>query len=269
MPNVGITRSAQQWRSFKTDIERAMDAAPLMTAHPEDTLVLAGPPHTPEGDTIEGLSVLGMLQMFNVASASPTTPLLSLGSNRQYYTKAKAQNTVTLAKLLFNRGNLLYKLYENVIAFLGSGGVGSGDIDAGIQFLREMDEPALTAQGNSLFMCDLDSPIFGLPFGLCILFRTKIGVPIGGMYLERCIIQTWNLAFAAGQNVVAENCAILFDRPVPFDPEDIFGYDNDETRRGIQAYIDQGAEGVGDVIGGLGTNKDHASGATLPLPTSA
>jgi len=256
----GITRAASSWRAFKSDIERAMDAAPLMTAHPEDTLVLAGPPHIPEGNTIEGLSVLGMLQMFNVASASPTTPLLALGSNRQFYSKAKAQNSVTLAKLLFNRGNLLYKLYENVIAFLGGGGTGT-DMDAGIQFLRDMDEPALAPESESLFMCDLDSPLFGLPFGLCVLFRTKIGVPIGGMYLERCTIQTWNLAFASGQNVVAENCAIIFDRPKPYDPENITGWEDEESRAGLQAYIDSESPDVrgDDIIGGLGTNFDHAT----------
>jgi hypothetical protein len=222
-------------------------------------LVLAGPPHPPEEGYLNSLTVLGMLQLFNIASASPTTPLLALGSNRQFYTKAKAQNTVTLAKLLFNRGNLLYKLYENVIAFLGGGGATS-DPATGNAILRSLDLPALAPNTDSLFMCDLDSPIFGLPFGLCVLFRTKVGVPIGGMYLERCTIQTWNLAFAAGQNVVAENAAILFDHPTPYDTLDTRGRDPEGQSETLRAYIDEGASiGAGAIAGSIGTNKDHAA----------
>ena len=248
MANVGVTTVAEHWRAFKDDIERALDAAPLLTAHPEDTLVLAGPPHSPGEGSLNDLVVLGMLQMFNIASASPTTPLLALGSNRQFYSKAKAQNQVTLAKLLFNQGNLLYKLYQNVVEYLADPAAGDGDISSGEAILRKIDEPALSPNSNSKFMCDLDSPIFGLPFGLCVLFRTKVGLPIGGMYLERCTIQTWNLAFASGQNVVAENCAILFDRPVPFEPVNdvddannyLSGWDSidDEQRQSLREYAE-------------------------------
>ena len=42
--SLGITKGVTSWRSQRNNVERHMDNAAYTSAHPDDTLVLAGPP---------------------------------------------------------------------------------------------------------------------------------------------------------------------------------------------------------------------------------
>ena len=44
---LGVTKGIEGWNSQKNNVERLMDNASYTSAHPDDTLVLAGPPRFP------------------------------------------------------------------------------------------------------------------------------------------------------------------------------------------------------------------------------
>ena len=126
-------------------------------------------------------------------------------------------------------------------------------LEEGLSIVRDIDEPAFQPQSDSKFMLNLDSPIFGFPIGLGVLFRTKLGLPIGGIYMERAFIQNWSVSFASGQNVVAENVNLIMDRIVPFEPstseEDgqrANGWDdiNEENRKKLVTYANDNRNSV-------------------------
>jgi len=189
MPIPVITTSAATWAFQQNNIERLMDHAALTSAHPDDTLILAGPArygtyqtagNVTEQDTIleGGLLPIGMVQSFNAMLQKPTQPMQAIGSGRMFFVSGKAQGNAQIARLF--------------------------------------DDKASISKDSTFFM-NLDSELFLIPFGLACFFRDKIHNKLGAFYLELCALNSYNIAFNAGQNMILENVSMLFDRALPMD----------------------------------------------------
>ena len=203
---------AQSWRFQQTYIERLMDHNALTSAHPDDTLILAGPPRylvkDPEG-LFNKLLPIGMVQQMQVTQQKPTTPMQAIGSGRLFYVSGKAQGTASMARLFVNGRNLLRALYTNAVV-------------SGID-VTKFDDPAAFRDPNSKFYANLDSELFLIPFGIAVFFRDKIHNEIAAFYLELCQINTWAIAIGAGQNMILENVNMLFDRLRPISTRGVGG----------------------------------------------
>ena len=104
---------------------------------------------------------------------------------------------------LFVKGNNLLKALHN------------NAIDAGIAAGKgDMDEHAY-AEGNKNYLVNLDSELFLVPFGLQVIFRDKAHNPLGGFYMELCVINSFAMGVQAGQNMIMENVTGLCDRILP------------------------------------------------------
>jgi len=195
--------SATDWKFQNSYIERLMDHAALTAAHPDDTLILAGPPRmvsqspTPSW---EKMLPIGMVQQMQVTMQKPTVPAMAIGSGRGFYLSGKAQGTASIARLFVNGRNLLRALLSNAVV-------------AGIDVTKFDDKAG--ANLDAKFFTNLDSELFLIPFGMAVLFRDKIHNDLGAFYLELCMINTWSLAVGAGQNMIMENVNMLFDRAMP------------------------------------------------------
>jgi hypothetical protein len=195
--------NATDWKFQNSYIERLMDHAALTAAHPDDTLILAGPPRFyQQGNkiTFEEMLPIGMVQQMQVTMQKPTVPAMAIGSGRGFYLSGKAQGTASIARLFVNGRNLLRALMSNAIV-------------AGIN-VTKFDDIAGAVE-DAKFFTNLDSELFLIPFGMAVLFRDKVHNDLGAFYLELCMINTWSIAVGAGQNMIMENVNMLFDRAMP------------------------------------------------------
>ena len=206
-----VTTGQNLWTFQDAYVERLMDNSALTSAHPDDTLVLAGParlantnlPLVGSPDGGGALLAIGMLQNFSAQQVKPTTPVMSIGSGRSSFVSGKAQTQWNMVRLFLNGRNLLRVLYTQAV-------------QAGIDVSKFDDPAAAGATGNdNQYFVNLDSELFLIPFGLAIMFRDKLHNNIGAFYMELCTINQWGIGFAAGQSFMAENVAGLADRVLP------------------------------------------------------
>jgi len=225
-PAIGITKGIGNWKTQSHSVERFTDNAAYTSGHPDDTLVLAGPPRYLDSDQGDGgepwqsLLAIGMIQGFQFNSQKPTQPLQAIGSGRTYFVSGKSQTTWRIGRLFCNGRNLLRVLYHNAVA----GGVKVQDFD---------DIPARDT--NDIYYANLDSELYYVPFGIAAIFKDKIQDLIGAVYLELCMIQSYGIGFNAGQAMIMEDVNGMCDRVLPFRPTAIST--NKEFRQTIDTVI--------------------------------
>lgn len=211
---IGITKGINTWSFQDHYVERVMDNSAYTAAHPDDTLVLAGPARKntlkKASDTtgIGSLLAIGMLQAVQFTSTKPTQPMMAIGSGRSFYVSGKSQTQWTIGRLFVNGRNLLRALYHNARA----ANINVEDFD---------DAPARSV--SSKYYINLDSELYLIPFGLACLIRDKSHGAVGGFYAELCMITSYAMGFNAGQNLMLENVTGLADRLLPFnDADDLY-----------------------------------------------
>lgn len=234
---IGVTKGLTTWRFSDQNVERLMDNAAYSAAHPDDTLVLAGPARKQlAGDSgangKKTLLAIGMLQGVQFSQTKPTQPMLAIGSGRSFFVSGKSQTQWSIARLWVNGRNLLRVLYHN-----------ARQVDAAVD---TFDDPAALS-GSHQFYTNLDSELFYVPFGLGTIIRSKSHDFICAFYAELSMITSWSMGVNAGQNMVMENVTGLSDRILPWSPADeatnggadqktldaILGFtDNSENKRG-------------------------------------
>lgn len=208
---LGITRNLESWRFQDQYVERVMDNAAYTSAHPDDTLVLAGPARvdtvdasSASGTSIQSLLAIGMLQNVQFSQQKNTTPVQAIGSGRSFFVSGKAQGQGSMQRLFVNGRNLLRVLYHN----------------ARTRSLpvEQLDDPAARSV-QSKYYINLDSELYLIPFGLGTVFRTKAHEFVGGFYAELTMISQYTVSFQAGANMIAEQVVFMFDRLMPFGEE--------------------------------------------------
>jgi hypothetical protein len=197
-----LTKNVDTWVFQESYVERVMDNAAYTSAHPDDTLVMAGPARkTSLARGFENLLAIGMLQAVNFTQTKPTQPMMAIGSGRSFYVSGKAQTQWTMGRLFVNGRNLLRVLYHNAIA----GGIDPSQFD---DVATDPDKPQ--------YFINLDSELFLIPFGLGSVFRDKIHDYVGGFFAELSMITSYAVGWNAGQNLILENVSGLSDRLLPF-----------------------------------------------------
>lgn len=200
---LGVVKNFDTWKFQESYVERVMDNAAYTAAHPDDTLVLAGPARKSglkEGGA-RSLLAIGMLQAVSFSQTKPTQPMMAIGSGRSFYVSGKAQTQWTMGRLFVNGRNMLRVLYHNAIA----GGVNPAAFD-----------DVATDLSNPQYFINLDSELFLVPMGLGSVFRDKTHGYCGGFYAELCMITSYAIAWNAGQNLILENVSGMADRLLPF-----------------------------------------------------
>lgn len=224
---LGITKGLLNWKSQDQSVERFTDNAAYTSAHPDDTLVLAGLPRlvdVRDGNAESGsksLLAIGMLQGFQFSSQKPTQPIQAIGSGRLFFVSGKSQTQWNIGRLFCNGRNLNRALYHSAVA---------SNINP--QFF---DDPAVRNNRQDMYYINLDSELFYLPFGLCSIFRDKAKDLIGGVYLELAIIQSYSVGFNAGQNMILESVSGMCDRVMPYAPSNLMV--SMEGRRSLDVAI--------------------------------
>ena len=226
---IGVTKGVLNWEFQSNYVERVMDNAAYQAAHPDDTLVLAGPAryHTigsgSETSGIASLLAIGMIQSVQFTQTKPTQPMMAIGSGRSFFVSGKAQTQWNMGRLFVNGRNLLRVLYHNAVA---------NQLD-----IKLFDDPA-AAEVDSNFFINLDSELYYIPFGLCCFFRNKLHDFLGGFYSELMMINSFSLGFNAGQNMILENVSGVADRLLPMNLSSIAGAKAPIPRTTVDAILD-------------------------------
>lgn len=229
---IGITTGVDSWKFQDNYVEREMDNAAYTAAHPDDTLVLAGPPRKA---TIGGgnsrnspgsLLAIGMLQSIQFTQSKPTQPMMAIGSGRSFFVSGKAQTQWTIARLFVNGRNLLRVLYHNAVNSTGMD-------------VSKFDDPA-AKQAKSNFFINLDSELYYIPFGMAAFFRNKAHDLVGSFYAELNMINSYAVGVTAGQNMILENVSGMADRLLPLEMSTIAGAPSNQQGQGAvpRATID-------------------------------
>lgn len=212
---IGVTQGLNTWRMQQHHVERMLDNAPSDNAHPDDTLLLAGPARRGVISTGVGgkrtLRALGMAQSFSLSSQASVMPLMAIGSGRSFFLRGKSQSQWTMSRVLMNGRNLLRALYHTAV-------------QAGIRPSRFDDAAALeSTQYPSQFFINLDSELFYIPIGMAMVMRTKAHALVGACYAELMMISSWGIQVQSGQAMIAESVQGLCDRVVAYLPSDDLG----------------------------------------------
>ncbi len=224
---LNVTNSLQNWQFQKSHIERNMDSSAYESAHPDDTLILAGPARLVDIDLSRtgvtsdqvGLNVqgnqsgvtllpIGMVQSVTWSTSKPTQPLMAIGSGRTFFSSGKSQTSWSMARLMSNGRNLLHVLYHAAK-------------DKGID-VSQFDDPAGVTNGAQ-FLTNLDSELYHIPFGIGMLFRNKVHDWVGAFYGEACMIGSYSVGLNAGSSVVMEQVNGVCDRMLPMSLASISG----------------------------------------------
>lgn len=230
---IGITTGVESWKFQDNYVEREMDNAAYSAAHPDDTLVLAGPPRkgtvVPNAASVAAekgtLLAIGMLQSVQFTQTKPTQPMMAIGSGRSFFVSGKAQTQWTIARLFVNGRNLLRVLYHNAVK-------------GGIQ-VQNFDDPAAKSATSNFFI-NLDSELYYVPFGLACFFRNKSHDLVGSFYAELAMINSYAVSANAGQNMILENVSGLADRLLPLELADVATGGGKIPRSTVDALLDFG-----------------------------
>lgn len=208
---LGITRSLQTWNFNSHHVERMLDNATYDAAHPDDTLILAGPARRKMAQIGPGagrtLRALGMFQTFAMNSQAPIQPMMAIGSARSFFLRGKSQSSWSIQRVMINGLNLLRALYHNAV-------------EAGVDVTQFDDPAAFEGAPQSQFFINLDSELYYIPVGLGVLMRTKSHTLVGGCYLELCLVGSWGAQIAGGQAYIVESVSGFCDRILPFQASD-------------------------------------------------
>lgn len=197
-----ITSNINNWKVSEHNVERLTDNIPFTSAHPDDTLVLVGPPRYSQlNGSQDGLYAIGMLQQFNYSQSRGLQPMQAIGSGRAFFVTGKSTIQFQIGRLFVKGKNLMRALYENAKS---QGGL---PIDTNGAF---GERPI--AENVPNFATNLDSPLFLVPFGLCVIYRDRSNAPLGGVYLENCMLSSFQSSIMAGQTNIMESVNGMGDR---------------------------------------------------------
>ena len=197
----GITKNFNSWNVSENNVERLTDNIPFTTAHPDDTLVMVGPPRYSQQIEPTKLYAVGMLQAFNYSQSRGLQPMQAIGSGRAFFVAGKSTVQFSIQRLFVKGKNLLRALYENA--------KDQGNLE--ITKTDAFGERPIAA-GTPNFAINLDSPLFLVPFGLCIIYRDRSNSPLGGLYIENCMLANYSSAVQAGQTTILEQVSGMGDR---------------------------------------------------------
>lgn len=252
---LGVVKNFDTWKFQESYVERVMDNAAYTAAHPDDTLVMAGPARKhalKEGGAANTLAI-GMLQAVNFTQTKPTQPMMAIGSGRSFYVSGKAQTQWTMGRLFVNGRNLLRVLYHNAVL---------GGVDP-----SQFDDPSTdSSKTGQKFYINLDSELYLVPFGLCTVFRDKTHGYCGGFYAELSILTSYAIGWNAGQNLILENVSGMADRLLPFGADTPGGVRPNAAGNGIQKTdLDK----ILNFIDGTETDIENSDATATPGVTDA
>lgn len=182
-----------------------------LSATPDTTAIFGGPARFSAiaSKGTGALLPIGLVSNLNLNSGVGVIRMFEIGSNRSFFTRGKAQPSLTFGRMLADQKNIISTLLANAA---------NGDL-----FLNDGGTKAPGAQGGlSDIMMNLDSEYTNIPFGMLMVLKTKgsnsqsnRGKVLSAIYLESCMMEGYSFGIDSAAPVIQEGISIQFDRIVP------------------------------------------------------
>jgi hypothetical protein len=176
------------------------------SASPDSTLLLAGPARfSAISSPTVSLTPIGLVDGIGIQQNPSLSRLYEIGSNRSFFTRGKTVSSVSFSKMLADQANILAACTQN-------------------SYKPVTDSTGTKAPGNNTnpeIQMNLDSEVFGVPFGLLLVFKSRGGDDSGtgkiltAIYLENCMFANYSFSISSGQPVIMDSVAMEYDRTVP------------------------------------------------------
>lgn len=198
--------TAWDWKGsyVSTLAEDGLERFSQFSASPDTTMLYAGPARFTglSGNAAE-LVPIGLADQISIQSNPSVARLFEIGSNRSFFTRGKTAHAMSLGRMLCDQQNLLAVLTQN-----------------SYRPNLSQNSPE-SASPNTDIMMNIDSEIFGVPFGLMMLMKTRGGNTNGegkiltAIYLEYAMLGGYQFQISSGSPVIVETVPIEFDRILP------------------------------------------------------
>lgn len=162
---------------------------------------------------------IGVVENANLGSVRELRRIAEIGSKRFHFVSGRTRSQVSIARVLFHGPSLLRVLYAYVDRErFDIGGKWSSLLTEADRLFPDIDNTKITkAPGYADFFCNLDSPLFDIPFGLLFYMEDSKGQPYGAFYCKEAYINSHQMNIGASATVIAEGVTVQFDEMVPID----------------------------------------------------
>ena len=199
--------------------EFGMERFNLLSATPDSTAVLAGPPRFSGYESHADLVPIGLMENISISQNGQLAQLYEIGSNRSFFTRGKTACSLGIQQMLADIPSLLNVLTRISRQHMTAAGLsiyGSGGNE---------DLASAAAGGNGNVWLNLDSELTNVPFGMLLLFKTRghgageaaNGRVLAAVYLENVMLSSIDFGFASSQPTMMQGVSAAFDRVVPVD----------------------------------------------------
>ncbi|OUO53283.1 hypothetical protein B5F76_05765 [Desulfovibrio sp. An276] len=193
-------------------VEHFHDTSQLTFIHPDDCLIVAGPPRLNLATGSDSFHTIGFVNAFQYTETRSVQPLKAIGSRRHVFGITNAPVQISMSRMMIVGRNLLNSFYAN--ASFGQDVTNRNskyDIKAGSE--------------EGTWWTNLEEDVFRVPFGLGVIWdapatlassSTSSRSHAAAEYFEVCTLVNRSQAIQSGQAVLMENVSMMADRVVPW-----------------------------------------------------
>jgi len=202
----------EQWEDSRVQ-KLTSDTGDFVSA--ESTLIVSGPP-TYAGDEQELIPV-GLVQNATITQNKQIQQLHEVGSRQMFTVPGRTFASVGIARVLFDGPSLLFAL----TSYYSGADVVIPNIAAGASNTEKPAVPypepsagktkvteSTTPDQLGAYWGNLNASVFNRPLGLGFIFMDIDSTFYGGIYLEKCFVQSYNMGISAQQTILLENVQI-------------------------------------------------------------
>lgn len=209
-----ISSDPTSWiKNYKEQfVEHYHDTSQLTFIHPDDCLIVAGPPRLAMASGSDSFHTIGFINSIQYTESRNVQPLKTIGSRRHVFSSTNTPVQIAISRMMLVGNNLLKSLYANAT-------FGDGITDTNSKY----DIKAGSRDGT--WWTNIEEDVFRVPFGLGIIWEspaTMAHANHGGTshaaaeYFEVCTLVNRSQAIQSGQSVLMENVNMMADRVVPW-----------------------------------------------------
>lgn len=190
------------------------------------TLLVSGPANWVGKDN--NLIPVGLVQNANISQNKQIQQLHEIGSRQLFTVPGRTFVQCGIARILFDGPSILFALHSeyndaasDVMISTMPTGTDPGDLPTVPYKLGvpadKMSATDLGPKELNGYWGNLGSSMFNKPMGLGFIFMDTESDFYGGIYLEECYIQSYNMGISAQQTILLENVQVRATRITPIE----------------------------------------------------
>ena len=226
------------WDPYKKHVQGGLPDGNYINA--QFIVIAAGPPHLADIGEVDFTNSaggndlvfpIGLVQNFSLGQNKQFSRIFEIGSDRTYFIAGRTVGQLSLSRVLFHGPSLLRTMYA---WYQSSNATEAGATDFDPLYSGPLtqfaDQPFAAGTGRvkkghghqtrippgygNLFI-NLASDLFSQPIGLFLGVQDNDDNLIGSVYIENCVVPTYNFGFDSMGLIVQEQLGIQYERIIP------------------------------------------------------